>query len=150
MGLHIFETETYIDRPLNEVFDFFSKAENLNLLTPPGLQFQILTPLPIRMHTGTLIDYRLSLKGIPFRWKTEIAAWEPPFFFTDTQLKGPYRLWIHKHVFRSEKQGTLMHDRVAYSAPGWVLEPLINKLFVKKQVEKIFRYRQQKLDALFK
>ncbi len=151
MTPHILETVTIIPKPINEVFDFFSKAENLNKLTPPELHFNILTPSPIVMKKGTLIDYRIKLHGIPFTWKTEIWEWLPPYRFADRQLKGPYVKWHHTHSFKELPNGfTEMTDKVEYLAPGWILEPMITALFVKKKVEAIFTYREQQLMKIFK
>ena len=150
MPSHFHITETIINKPLQEVFEFFSNAQNLNLLTPPQLQFEILTPLPIAMKKGTLIDYKLKLSGIPFYWKTEIAAWEPPFRFVDKQLKGPYKIWIHEHRFEEKNGKTYMYDTVEFLSPGWFLEPIINKLFIEKKVKEIFTYREKKLKEIFK
>lgn len=150
MKPHVLQTTTYINKPLKQVFDFFSKAENLNELTPPELQFKILTPTPIPMHQGALIDYRIQLNGIPFKWKTEICEWNPPYQFADRQLKGPYVLWHHTHSFRELPDGTTeMTDTVQYLAPGWIFEPIITSLFVKKRVEAIFSYREQQLKRIF-
>lgn len=150
MQPHILEKTTIIKRPLSEVFDFFSKAENLNTITPPELHFKISTPLPIAMYSGTLIEYRIRLNGIPFKWKTEICKWEPPYCFVDQQLKGPYVKWHHTHLFKDLGNGqTEMTDRVEYLSPGWIFEPLINRLFVQKKVEAIFEYREQKLHTIF-
>ena len=150
MPSHFHITETIINKPLQEVFEFFSNAQNLNLLTPPQLQFEILTPFPIAMKRGTLIDYKLKLSGIPFYWKTEIALWEPPFRFVDMQLKGPYKIWIHEHRFEEKNGKTYMYDTVEFLSPGWFLEPIINKLFIEKKVKEIFAYREKKLKEIFK
>lgn len=150
MKPHILETTTIIKRPLKEVFEFFSKAENLNRLTPPELEFKILTPIPIQMKPGALIDYRIKLNGIPFNWKTEICVWEPPYRFVDQQLKGPYVKWHHTHQFKELDNGhTEMIDRVEYLSPGWILEPIITNLFVKSKVEAIFAYRTKALKEIF-
>lgn len=150
MKPHILSEVTLISKPLNEVFDFFSKAENLNLLTPPELNFNIITPLPIEMKKGSRIDYRIKLNGIPFNWKTEITEWEPPHLFVDQQLKGPYVLWRHEHRFRAIHTNlTEMTDTVHYLSPGWLLEPLIHHLFVKKKVAGIFIYRKEQLKKIF-
>jgi ligand-binding SRPBCC domain-containing protein len=149
MKPHSIVTRTIIKRPLEEVFNFFSKAENLNLLTPPELQFKILTPLPIKMQAGTLIDYKIKLNGIPFNWKTEICAWKVNDSFVDQQIKGPYRIWHHTHSFRAVEGGTEMTDEVKYLSPGWILEPLIQNFFIKKKVEGIFVYRNSKLKEIF-
>lgn len=149
MKPHVLEVTTIINKPLDIVFDFFSKAENLNELTPPELSFKILTPLPIEMRKGAIIDYRIKLNGIPFNWKTEICTWEPGKQFTDQQLKGPYVKWHHTHSFEAMGNQTKMTDRIEYLSPGWFLEPLIHHLFVKKRVEGIFIYREQKLHEIF-
>lgn len=142
------EREIKINKPQDEVFSFFSKAENLNLITPPELHFEILSPLPIEMKKGTEIDYRIKLKGIPMKWKTLISEWDPPNSFTDTQLKGPYKIWIHKHTFIAQSEYTLVKDEVLYQPKGFLLEPLINKLFVEKNLNYIFNYRTKKLNEL--
>ncbi|QDT95800.1 SRPBCC family protein [Gimesia aquarii] len=136
------QSEILIPFPLSVVFDFFAKAENLEVITPPFLNFQILTPKPIEMHQGTLIDYEISLHRIPLSWKTEITDWEPPHRFVDNQIKGPYRLWRHEHTFQEQEKGTLVIDKVDYSVYGG---PLINWLFVRRDLERIFRYRHERL-----
>ncbi|HMQ78231.1 MAG TPA: SRPBCC family protein [Ignavibacteria bacterium] len=148
--LRIISRETSVNKPIDEVFAFFAKAENLNIITPPELKFKITTPLPIDMKKGTLIDYKIKLNGIPFKWKTEITDWSPPYRFVDTQLKGPYRVWIHEHIFGSKGNNTFVKDIVSYLPPGRVLEPVIHKLAVKKKLEHIFDYRMEKIKSIFK
>jgi ligand-binding SRPBCC domain-containing protein len=147
VGDHIFRATTVIPRPLDEVFAFFSAAENLEVITPPELGFKILTPTPIVIAEGTLIDYRLRLFGVPFGWRTRIARWDPPHSFTDEQLKGPYRKWVHTHSFRAVDGGTEMSDEVRYQLP---LAPLgdIAYPLVRLQVGRIFAYRGRQLDRL--
>jgi ligand-binding SRPBCC domain-containing protein len=149
MKPHSIIRKTIIKRPLQEVFQFFSKAENLNKLTPKELEFKILTPLPIKMGKGTLIDYKIKLNGIPFHWKTEICEWKENEFFADQQLKGPYRIWYHTHSFSAVEGGTEMTDEVKYLSPGWFLEPIIQALYIKKKVEGVFDYRNSKLKEIF-
>ncbi len=149
MKSHFFYSETIINRPINEVFDFFSKAENLNRLTPDELEFKILTPLPLQMRKGALIDYQIRLSKIPFKWKTEITVWNPPFSFIDRQVKGPYRIWIHEHSFLDNGNQTKMIDRVEFLSPGGILEPIINKAFVESRVKEIFSYREKRLKEIF-
>ena len=139
------ERSTKVPFPLEGVFDFFARAENLELLTPPWLSFQILTPRPIRMNEGALIDYRLRLHGIPLRWRSEITAWEPPHRFVDEQRRGPYRLWVHEHRFTEADGGTRVEDRVRYSVLGGAL---VDKLLVAPDVKRIFDYRQERLRPL--
>jgi len=147
---YVLETETWLPAPLEEVFDFFKKAENLQQLTPPWLDFQILTPLPVEMKQGALIDYRLKLYGVPLQWRTEISLWEPPFRFVDAQLQGPYRKWVHTHTFEAVNGGTLMRDRVEYRLPGGVLAPLAHRLFVKRNVKAIFQFREARITEIFR
>ena len=150
--MHIFtlDAELVLPRPIDEVFAFFADAGNLEVITPEFLSFMILTPRPIEMKPGTLIDYRISLRGLPMTWKTRISEWEPPFRFVDEQLKGPYRRWIHTHTFESVPEGTRCRDRVEYAVPGGPgLKRLIERWVVRGDVEKIFAYRQEKMRALF-
>jgi ligand-binding SRPBCC domain-containing protein len=124
------------------VFEFFSDAHQLEQITPPWLHFHVLTPRPVAMFPGALIDYRLRLHWIPIRWRTEISEWNPPFQFVDRQLIGPYRLWQHLHTFEERDGGTLVRDHVDYSSPGG---RLVHSLFVKPDLVRIFNYRRQKL-----
>ncbi len=146
MTIFTLHQELWLPRPRSEVFPFFSDAHNLEQITPPWLRFEVLNPRPIPMHVGTRIDYRLSLHGIPFRWQSEITTWEPPFRFTDEQRKGPYQLWSHLHEFEERDGGTLCIDRVRYAVFGGAL---INRFFVRGDVEKIFAYRSQILAQHF-
>lgn len=126
--------------PLAEVFPFFAHAENLQTLTPAFLDFRILTPLPIAMQVGTLIDYRIRLHGVPMRWRTRIRVWQPPHRFADEQLRGPYRQWWHEHLFAEVEGGTLITDRVVFQSPlSWITHPLL----VRRQLARIFDYRQK-------
>lgn len=134
----------------DQVFEFFSKAENLELITPSWLKFNIMTPTPVEMFNGQLIDYKLKLFGLPFKWKTEITVWDPPNRFIDTQLKGPYVSWVHEHRFVEQGEKTVVYDKVEYKVPGWILSPIINKLFVRSNVEQIFKYRTKVIQEIFK
>lgn len=142
----LFHAELWLPRPRAEVFAFFANAHNLEILTPPWLNFEVLTPGPISMRPGTLIDYRIRIHGIPVRWRTEITGWQPPYQFVDEQLRGPYKLWHHTHVFEERAGGTLCTDRVRYSPRGGAL---MNWLFVRRDVERIFDYRRQRLVEQF-
>ena len=142
--MRVFEirNEVWLPRPIDEVFDFFADAHNLERLTPATLKFEILTPSPIRMETGAFIDYKLKLRGIPIRWQSEITAWEPPYRFVDEQRRGPYRMWVHEHTFIEKDRGVLAKDAVNYAVPGGAL---VNKLLVARDVRKIFDYRAERL-----
>jgi len=140
-----FATEIWLAAERDEVFRFFAAAENLEHLTPPWLHFQILTPVPIEIRRGTIIDYRLRLHGFPVRWQSEITAWEPPHRFVDEQRRGPYRRWIHEHQFLAERGGTTVRDSVEYEMPLAV----VTRWFVQRDVEQIFSYRSRALRARF-
>jgi len=149
MKTYSFETQTKLNKPLREVFPFFANAENLNAVTPPWLKFEILTPLPIEMKVGIIVDYQIHLHGIPIRWRSKITEWDPPRKFTDVQIKGPYCFWMHEHFFIAEGDQTRMIDRVEYAVPGWLFAPLIHSLFVKRDLAKIFQYREQRFLEIF-
>lgn len=144
-GVYVLETEQWLPRGNGEVFSLFADAFQLEAITPPWLHFQVLTPRPISMVSGTTIDYRLRLHRIPVKWRSEISVWEPPFRFVDRQLLGPYRLWHHQHTFAEQYGGTLVKDRVEYAVPGG---PLVHRLFVRRDLERIFAYRRQRLAEL--
>jgi len=138
--------EIWLPRSRPEVFSFFADAGNLEALTPPWLRFEILTPPPIQMAVGTLINYRLRVHGWPVRWQSQITAWEPSVRFVDEQLRGPYRLWRHEHTFAEADGGTLVRDVVTYAVLGGAV---VNALFVRPDLQKIFAYRQEKLADQF-
>lgn len=141
-----FKAELWLPVPSDELFLFFSDARNLNAITPPWLHFRMVTPDPVQMRAGTLIDYRLRVRGLPLRWRTLISAWEPPHRFVDEQLRGPYRLWVHEHTFEPRDGGTLVRDQVRYAVP---FDFLIHAWFVRPDIEKIFRYRTEALQRRF-
>lgn len=140
-----FHAELWLPRPRGEVFDFFSDAHNLEAITPPWVRFEVLTQAPIAMRAGALIDYRIRVHGILIAWRTEITEWNPPRQFVDVQLRGPYTLWHHTHTFEERNGGTLCLDDVRYRPRGGAL---INWLFVRRDVERIFAYRQQRMREL--
>lgn len=149
MTPHIFRCEQFLNHSPEKVFDFFKKPENLDSVTPKALGFKILTPSPIRMEKGAVIDYTIRLYGIPMKWKTQISDYQPPHSFTDTQLKGPYRTWIHTHRFIAQADGTLMTDEVQYTIPFEPLSEIGRKLFVEKEIKKIFSYRKEVIAQIF-
>jgi ligand-binding SRPBCC domain-containing protein len=136
----------WFDLPLEQVFSFFSDAMELERITPGFLQFKVLTPPPINIQEGTLLDYRLKLHGIPIKWRTEICVWEPPFRFVDQQLRGPYRRWYHEHQFEEIDGKTRVLDDVHYIPRGG---SLIHNFLVKPDLEKIFGFRQDRLREIF-
>jgi ligand-binding SRPBCC domain-containing protein len=141
--------EQFIPAPIEEVFDFFSDVRNLEAITPKWLRFRILTPTPIAMRAGAVIEYRLSWGFIGLRWKTVISQWKPPHFFVDEQQRGPYRVWQHTHSFREEPDGTRMFDTVHYELPFGLLGKLAHTLRVKRDLQRIFDYRAEVIQEYF-
>jgi len=146
--IHRLERQQWIPRPLPEVFDFFSNAENLESITPPWLRFRIVTPTPIEMKSGAVIVYTIRIAGVPVRWRTRITDWEPPRGFTDRQESGPYASWIHRHEFAVAGEGVVMTDRVEYALPAGPLGRLAHALAVRAALGAIFDYRFDRIRAL--
>ncbi len=146
MKIRKFQTELWLPLPPEDLFPFFADATNLDAITPPWLNFRIVTSGPVVMRAGALIDYRLRVRGLPLRWRTRINVWEPPHRFEDEQLRGPYRQWIHEHTFEARDGGTLARDHVRYSTPfDW----LVHGWLVRPDIERIFRYRSAALKQRF-
>ena len=146
---NVYRAEQFVRRPLEEVFEFFSRAENLQELTPPWLHFRILGVAPEPIRKGSLIRYRLRWRVFPIHWTTEIVEWEPPHKFVDVQLKGPYKRWHHEHRFVSEVNGTRILDEVHYELPfGW-LGKIAHELKVRRDVATIFEFRKQAIERRF-
>jgi ligand-binding SRPBCC domain-containing protein len=142
MRVHLLEREQLVAAPLREVFAFFSRARNLERITPPWLRFEVLTPEPIEMAPGAVIAYELRLRGVPMRWTSRIEEWETDRLFVDRQLRGPYRLWVHRHEFVPLADGTVVRDRVRYALPLGTLGTIARAVFVRRDLERIFDFRR--------
>ena len=149
MHVHVFERTQWVPAGITETFAFFADAANLQAITPPWLHFRILTPLPIAMRAGALIDYRLKLHGLPVHWRTRISRWQPGVSFIDEQLRGPYARWVHLHTFTAERGGTLLGDRVEYALPLDPLSRPAHPLYVRPLITRIFDYRRGVITARF-
>jgi ligand-binding SRPBCC domain-containing protein len=146
MKIFHLHTRQELARPLDEVFEFFSRAENLEQITPPWLHFRITSERDREMHVGMKIDYRLKVRGIPVSWQSEITRWNAPHAFVDQQRRGPYRLWRHEHRFMARGSSTLVEDHVEYATLG---DSIVNRVFLLPQLREIFEYRQVKIGELF-
>ncbi len=135
--------------PLMEVFEFFNRPENLAKITPPSMGFIIKSPSPVVMAEGSTIEYSIQLGPLQQRWVSKIRDYHPPHEFTDLQLYGPYRSWIHRHTFLEVPDGTLVEDLVEYSLPLGPLGHLAHWLWVKRELKKIFSYRENKIREFF-
>jgi len=146
MSTRVLTAELWLPKPLASVFPFFANAGNLQQITPPWVNFRVLTALPIEMREGARIDYRIKVRGVPLGWRTRITGWDPPRGFVDVQERGPYVMWEHEHTFEEVGGGTMCRDRVRYRSPlGWILHPLV----VDRDVRRIFEYRQARLAEVF-
>ena len=138
-------SETLVPAPLEATFAFFSDASNLEQLTPGWVQFSILTPPPLVMRAGLEIDYRIRLYGVPLAWTSRIDVWEPGQRFVDRQIAGPYLWWRHEHRFEADGGATRVIDEVEYLPRAARMTARI----VHRDVERIFRYRQDALQKIF-
>jgi ligand-binding SRPBCC domain-containing protein len=148
-GQYWLERQQWLPQVPEDVFAFFASAENLQRITPPWMGFRILTPPPVAMAAGTRIDYRIRLAGVPLRWRTLIAEWDPPHGFVDLQEHGPYALWEHTHRFAPYGEGTLMTDVVRYRLPFGIVGRALHGLSVKPALADIFDYRYRKIAGMF-
>lgn len=139
---HVLTREQILPGDPDEVFGFFANAFNLEAITPPWLRFRVLTPGPVHLAPGALIQYRLELHRIPIRWLTRIETWVAGERFVDVQIRGPYRLWHHTHTFEAHDGATLVRDRVRYALPLGLLGELAHRLLVRPDLERIFDFRQ--------
>jgi len=147
-GHHVLRREQRIPGGPDSVFGFFADAGNLEAITPPWLGFRIVTPRPIEMRVGALIEYRLRLHGVPVSWLTRIEEWEPGVRFVDAQLTGPYALWHHTHEFAPDGEGgTIVRDTVRYALPYGPLGELARRLFVARDLDAIFDFRARRVAA---
>jgi len=150
LKLYTLKREQKISKNIDNVFEFFSKPENLSIITPSKMKFKILTPSPIEMKEGALIDYTVNIFGFPIRWRTLITDYKPVHMFVDQQLKGPYSMWHHTHFFeRLSDEETLIKDIVIYAVPFGVIGKLVHSLYIKRDLNAIFDFRSQKIREIF-
>jgi ligand-binding SRPBCC domain-containing protein len=146
--VYTLECRQWVPSGPTPTFEFFERPANLPRITPPGLGFRILTPEPITMARGLIIDYRVRVLGLPMHWRSLIAEYDPPHGFRDVQVIGPYRLWDHRHRFRRDGAGTTIEDFVVYALPLGPVGALLNRLTVRRQLEAIFAYRRRRIGEL--
>ena len=149
MRIYELNKTQFINQPIDVVFDFFSKPENLALITPLKLAFKILTPTLITINRGTLIDYTISLMRFPVHWRTLITKYNPPYEFVDEQIKGPYLFWHHTHTFNAVNGGSEIKDKVQYSIPMGYLGVILHRLWIKRDINHIFEHRKQIIKDMF-
>ena len=136
MKYYLLNKSQFINHPIEKVFLFFSKPENLEMITPKYLNFIIKTPSPVIMKVGSIIDYNIQLRGIPLSWSTLISKYEPPNIFVDEQIKGPYAYWHHTHIFKEKNGGTVIEDKIKYRVPFRIIGRVLNYLFIQNDLKK--------------
>lgn len=150
--LNFFRLNTTQQFPIGlaTAWDFFSNPQNLKEITPPELHLVVENELPLKMHPGMLICYRVRpLLRIPVNWVTEITHVEEGQFFVDEQRFGPYRFWHHQHHFQPIEGGVEMRDIIHYKLPLGPLSFLVNHFVVSRQLGRIFSYREEVLAQRF-
>jgi ligand-binding SRPBCC domain-containing protein len=148
-GETVLKKYLWVNKPVNSVFDFFSNENNLEKITPPYLKFKVVGKNTENIEQGTLINYKLKVHGLPFKWKSNISSFVVDKTFTDEQVTGPYSKWVHRHDFITHKQGTLMVDEVVYKLPMGFFGKICAGYFVNKDVQNIFKYRSEVIQKVF-
>jgi len=147
--MYIFEQTQKINKPLDEVFEFFSKLENLGKITPNWLKFEIKTSPEQTMKKNAVFIYKIKFHNVPMKWKTLITKYEPPYLFVDEQAKGPYKKWVHTHTFEEVNGFTVMSDKVEYDLYGGIFKSIVHSAFVKNSIVEIFSYRKKIISEVF-
>lgn len=149
MTPYILKKEQLVRRPLKEVFAFFENPENIGAVTPPSLGLVLLTPAPIFMKVGILVDYSVRILVFRLRWTSLITLYDPPLLFVDEQLRGPFSYWRHIHSFRETPEGTMISDEVRYLIPFGFLGRWAHSVFVGRRLEAIFSHRARTIAKIF-
>ena len=148
--VYTFYKEQFVPSDMDTVFDFFSRPENLEKITPSAMGFNIITPTPIEMKEGAIIDYTVKILGVPVRWRTMITSYKENEYFVDEQLKGPYSYWHHKHTFKEVEGGILIIDEITYALPIQAFRKIVHPVLIKPQLNQIFDFRFQTIKDKFK
>lgn len=148
--MRTFERKQFLAISIDQAWEFISNPRNLARITPPSLDFRIVSDVPERVHEGLVIEYRVKpLLGIPVKWVSVINNIQEPYMFTDEQLKGPYSYWKHTHILKEGPGGVWMEDKIMYQPPLDGIFPWTNDRVVLPQLKKIFDFRAQTLKSLF-
>ena len=148
--VYTFYKEQFVPSDMDTVFEFFSRPENLEKITPSSMGFNIITPTPIEMKEGAIIDYTVKILGVPVRWRTMITSYKENEYFVDEQLKGPYSYWHHKHTFKEVDGGILIIDEITYALPIQAFRKIVHPVLIKPQLNQIFDFRFQTIKDKFK
>ena len=148
--IYTFYKEQFVPSDMDSVFEFFSRPENLEKITPSSMGFNIITPTPIEMKEGAIIDYTVKILGVQVRWRTMITSYKENEYFVDEQLKGPYSYWHHKHTFKEVDGGVLIIDEITYALPLQAFRRIVHPVLIKPQLNQIFNFRFQTIKDKFK
>ena len=148
--IYTFYKEQFVPSDMDTVFEFFSRPENLEKITPTSMGFNIITPSPIEMKEGAIIDYTVKIMGVPMRWRTMITSYKKNEYFVDEQLKGPYSYWHHRHSFKEVEGGVLIIDEITYALPIQAFRKIVHPVLIKPQIEQIFNFRFKTIQDKFK
>ena len=149
MTAHVLERRQVVDGDLEAVFAFFEDPANLEAITPPWLNFEIVSATDPEVREGTEFEYRLRWQHLPIRWRSRISDYHQGESFADEMLRGPYSRWFHRHLFRAVPDGVEITDRVEYTLPFGPLGRVVHRLLVRSQLEEIFDYRRDVIRQLF-
>ena len=147
--IYTFKKEQFVPSDIDTVFEFFSRPENLEKITPKKMGFNIITPKPIEMKEGSIIDYTVKILGVPMRWRTIISSYKKNEYFVDEQLKGPYSYWHHKHYFEEVDGGVMIIDEITYALPLEAFRIIVHPLIIEPQLNEIFDFRFQTIQDKF-
>ena len=149
-GINTLKVTQELDITLDEAWDFFSNPKNLSEITPSDMGFNITSEIPNQMYIGQIISYKVApIFGINLNWVTEITHINNKMFFVDEQRFGPYKMWHHEHILEETNDGIIMRDKLSYIPPFGIFGQILNKLFIQKQINRIFEYRTKILDEIF-
>lgn len=150
MSLYQLHQKQFLPISLEEAWDFFSRPQNLEQITPPWLKFQILREVPPKMYAGMIVEYKIrDATGLPMSWVTEITQVNEPYLFIDEQRFGPYKFWHHQHFFREVEGGIEAEDIVHYKMPFGPIGTLVHAVYVKRQLQQIFEFRKAFLEEKY-
>eukprot|EP01047_Picozoa_sp_COSAG01_P002069 COSAG01_NODE_52_length_31456_cov_125.226648_27_plen_150_part_00 len=147
--MYILKDELFVKKPLDEVFNFFNTPKNLAKITPPFMNFNLLTPEPIIMKESAVFDYKICIYGLSIRWQSLISDYNPPYSFTDIQLRGPHDYWHHQHLFEEKDNGVLIKDIVHFAMPLGLLGKLGYHLLAKGMNKAMFEHRKKIVEQFF-
>lgn len=148
--IHYLHREQSIPAPLPLLWKYFSEPSNLNLITPPDMNFEIITGGDVEMYEGQIIEYKVEfIRGVRSLWLTEITHVRENEYFVDEQRLGPYRFWYHEHTFEPMENSVKMTDHVTYAAPFGLLGDIVHAVWIQQRLKSIFDYRCRKISETF-